>query len=471
MACPNTADWVCDVDSQTCTAGECTVGTGCGSGCTSATGCCLQQADGGPGTCYDLCSPYDAAYPCPGNLDCTSVDYGQTIGICFHAGVGQIGQACDPAGSADVLGINSGCVEGAFCLNDGTSDACYEKCGFFTSSPTCTAANSTCAVGGFCVDDPIVIDSAAIGGACDGTAEEGDLCAPRGDGYAGICVAYGGSTLTCLELCPINSTTYSCQGGATCADVFDAPFEGDVGLCLPPQPDCVDPTDCSNTTDWVCDVDTQTCAAGECTPGPNCGSGCTSATGCCLQQAEGGPGTCYDLCVPFDPNYPCPAGYACATVDYGQSIGICYREGQGQVGQACNPPPEADVMGINSGCVAGAICLGDGTTDGCFETCDFFGTTPNCTAPNENCNLAGYCTPPITIRAAAIGAKCVGGAKEGDPCAPRGDGYAGLCSDLGPGALTCAELCPLYKSYTCASGLTCSDVLPAPLADDVGLCQ
>jgi len=431
----------------------------------------LQQADGGPGTCYDLCSPYDAAYPCPGNLECSSVDYGQTIGVCFHAGVGQVGQACNPAGSPDVLGINSGCMAGAVCLNDGTTDSCYETCGFFTSNPTCTAANATCAVGGVCVDDAVVIDPAAIGEACAGTAEEGDLCAPRGDGYAGVCVAYGGSALTCLELCPISSTTYACEGGAACADVFAAPFEGDIGLCLPAQAECVDPTGCPNTTDWVCDVDSQSCVAGECTPGTDCGTGCTSATGCCLQQATGGPGTCYDLCIPFDPTYPCSAGYECVTAAYGQSVGICYREGTGQVGQGCNPPPAEDVMGTSSGCVAGAICLGDGTTYGCLETCDFFGTNPSCTADGESCNLYGYCSaPPLTINPAVIGAKCGGAAAEGDPCAPRGDGFAGLCSNEGTGPLSCVELCPLYKSYTCAGGLTCSDVLAAPLADDVGLC-
>ena len=83
---------------------------------------------------------------------------------------------------------------------------------------------------GYCDPSPgVTVDSAAVGYYCSSSAQAGDLCGPKGDGFAGLCATVSGG-LGCFELCPLGDSTYACQSG-TCTDVFTDSWKGDIGLC------------------------------------------------------------------------------------------------------------------------------------------------------------------------------------------------------------------------------------------------
>jgi cysteine-rich repeat protein len=227
--CGNPNTFICDVSTETCQSiSQCTPGSG-SMECAGANPWCFEQVSGsGLGVCYELCDPYDIL--CPGNLECVTSDFGQTIGICQNAGFGVAGGPCNPARDPNAYGTNTGCVAGAACFGDGTNYLCYEVCDYFGPSPTCSGTNM-CFISGIC-DAPAPVHSSALGTPCPVSAVNGDACAPQGDGSAGFCWDLGGGS-TCWEYCPLDDANYTCTvGGHTCQDVFTAPYQGDVGACF-----------------------------------------------------------------------------------------------------------------------------------------------------------------------------------------------------------------------------------------------
>ena len=192
----------------------------------------MTQATDGPGTCYDLCTPFDSTTPCPSGMECRSATYSQSLGICVNPGVGTVGNPCDPT-SSEYGTVSTGCENGAICLVDenGDNPTCYETCDFFGANPQCTQAGESCFLFGYCYENTETIDSTALGDACPASAQLGDPCAPHGDAFDGVCQDVGSGTI-CYEVCRVDNTYTCAVSGTSCQDVFSDPYAGEVGLCL-----------------------------------------------------------------------------------------------------------------------------------------------------------------------------------------------------------------------------------------------
>ena len=126
------------------------------------------------------------------------------------------------------------------------------------------------------------------------------------------------------------------------------------------------------------------------------------------------------------------------------------KTGTGSPNAACT------LTQVSTGCVAGYVCLGDLSNPAytCRQRCDFFGSSPSCSAANQHCIFYGYCSD-VQGDSAGFGQSCALG--HGVPCAPTGDAYLGVCANV-PGDTVCGEVCRMGVSADCPSGQTCQTV-------------
>jgi hypothetical protein len=241
----------------------------------------------------------------------------------------------------------------------------------------------------------------------------------------------------------------SSKGGSGTGGSAKGGSGGSTGGCLSAE-ECTDPTS------MVCDPNTAKCVSGQCT-----GTDCPSGQICAGQVDTPTVGACYTLCDPLNQT-GCAANQVCMAFGYDQTQGGCYQVGTGAKDGACSP----EGTDINSGCVAGYLCLNEGSTYACRETCDFFGVNPTCAASGQQCWVGGFCTND-TVDSAAIGGTCDGSTNF---CALVGEKVTGFCEST---YLMCEKICRTAVSSDCPSGKTCQAVLSSggnPI-DEIGLCE
>jgi cysteine-rich repeat protein len=430
-----------DESSPVCGNGTVETGEDCDDGNT-------EDGDGCSATCQNESTPVcgngtvETGEDCDdGNGDNTDACPDGTDGSCLVAACGdgfvQTGvEGCDDGGTTSGDGCSdlcelencgNGTVEtGEDCDdgNDDNTDACPDGTGG-------TCLNATCG-DGFVWDGHEECD--------DGNTDDGDEC-----------------TATCIdEICGDGTV----QGAEECDDSNLTDGDGCESDCTVTI--CEDPVDCGDVDSFVCDVESETCQATQCTPvAGTCGSGCTGATACCVEQETGtGLGACYQGCDPYD--FACVNGLECTNLAFNQGGGYCQLPGLATVGASCTR------TSVSTGCTQGNVCLNLGTADLCYQDCDFFGT-PTCGGGNT-CYLGGYCDTAEAVNVAILGQVCAGAAAY-DHCHPNGDGFSGVCA---PGSLVCTQLCQLWSISSnvtpCTTGV-CNDFFTGTLYEgDVGAC-
>jgi cysteine-rich repeat protein len=464
-------------DETTPVCGNSTVETGedCDDGNTTG-------GDGCSATCQDEPTPVCGNSAVEAGEEC---DDGNTNGgdgcsatcqeeICGN-GVLDSGEQCDD-GNGDNTdncpdGIDGSCLS-ATC-GDGFAYTGIEGCddGNTTSGDGCSATCDIESCGNGTVETGEDCD--------DGNADNTDACpdgtggscldANCGDGFVwdgheecddGNNTDDDGCNATCVQEICGDGVLHT---GEECDDGNQTDGDGCESDCTATT--CGDPIDCGNVNSFVCDVDSETCSASQCTYDANsCGTGCTGTDPCCFEQTTGsGVGACFEICDPYDT--PCPTGLECSNLNVNQGAGLCQNPGTVAVGAPCTPTT------ISTGCAPGGICLNDSGNNLCFEECDFFGT-PACGDAGSSCWPFGYCDAAPTVNAATIGQECIG-ATVGDPCHPNGDGFLGSCQD-NAGTLECYQLCQLWSRSgnvrACTTG-SCNDVFSGDWEGDIGLCN
>ncbi len=436
-------------DESTPECGNGTVETGedCDDGNTT-------DGDGCSATCQDESTPecgngtVETGEDCDdGNSDNTDACPDGTGGTCLDA----------TCGDGFVHTGTEGCDDGNLTDGDGCSATCeLENCGNGTveTGEDCDDGNDdntdACpdGTGGTCLD--AVCGDGFI---WDGHEECDDGNLTDGDGCSTTCIS---------EICGDGTL----QGGEACDDGNLTDGDGCESDCTVTI--CGDPADCGDVNSFICDVNTQTCQATQCTPAAgNCGTGCTGVTACCFEEETGtGLGACFELCDPYD--FACPTGLDCTNVNSNQGAGFCQQPGPAAMGAVCT------ASSVGTGCVAGSTCLNDGANDACFEVCDFFGSTPSCTDAASSCHVGGYCDTAEAVNAANIGELCTGTPAAWDPCHAKGDGFAGICVNPGSG-LECVELCQIWSLSgtitTCTTGTCHDDLASTYFGGDIGLCH
>ncbi len=405
---------------------------------------------------------------------CSATCQDETAAVCGNGTV-ETGEDCDDGNNDNSDSCPDGV--GGTCLNaacgDGFVHAGTEGCddGNTTAGDGCSATcdaegcgNGTVESGEQCDDGNADNTDACpdgAGGTClDAVCGDGFLWAGQEECDDGNLTDGDGCSATCVsEVCGDSVL----QGGEACDDGNLIDGDGCESDCTITT--CGDPADCGDVNAFICDVNTQTCQAGQCTPAASsCGTGCTGATACCIEEEAGtGLGACFELCDPYD--FACPTGQECTNVNSNQGAGLCQQPGTEAVGAACAAST------VNTDCVTGSACLYDGSSNVCFEVCDFFGT-PTCTDAASSCHMGGYCDTAEAVNAANIGQAC-SGATAWDPCHAKSDGFAGVCLDPGTG-LECYELCQIWSLSgtvtVCTTG-NCNDALTGTAFEgDIGLC-
>jgi hypothetical protein len=142
-------------------------------------------------------------------------------GACLHTGTQTLGQSCTPHD------INTDCVAGQYCGDQGNGDECLQQCNFWGPSASCTAAGQSCYFLSVCIDTPVFIDTAVIGGLCGSAASAGDDCAKVGDRILGTCQTNTSNQLECMKNCRIAFN--DCNLNETCVP-YAAPFDA-FGVC------------------------------------------------------------------------------------------------------------------------------------------------------------------------------------------------------------------------------------------------
>lgn len=137
--------------------------------------------------------------------------------------------------------------------------------------------------------------------------------------------------------------------------------------------------------------------------------------------------------------------------DYGQSgTGACYDRGTVAEGQSCT------AIDVNTGCVAGSLCVKDPNSYVCRKECKFFTGTPGCSG-SQRCVASDVCVA-TTGDSAAIGQACSSSSTPGKICGNDGNAWRGVCKNAAPDGginLVCLKICRTAAPTDCASGQTC----------------
>jgi len=358
---PDCAGKVCGNDGcggscGTCATGTCNAGGTCdapagdgeiGGTCSESIACvdagaqCLSADGGVTNTCYQSCNGANDTSCTQAGATCTEI----------NAEIGWICIPPAPAGTTPIGGdcAAENCVAGATCGKTSAGSTCYEDCTGTTDS--CSTSDYSCqdtAIGWLCLPGSAGPGTTPIGGDCSSEGcVAGAQCLNTGDGTPQIC----------YENCAAATDTCA-TSGYTCQDT------GVAGI------------------DWICMVN----PVGNTPIGGDCANEACVAEATCGSTSAGS--TCYEKCA--------AATDTCSTTDYGcqeTAIGwLCV-----EVAQPGTTPIGGDCATEN--CVAGATCLGDGTTSTCYEDCDN-NNGGNCSTATYTCQAidggAEFCFPPAT---------------------------------------------------------------------------
>jgi hypothetical protein len=166
------------------------------------------------GACYTQCTAF-ANTGCTASQFCVPVSNSTNLGACFGVGTGTVNSTCTP----NV--VNTSCVTGSACANDGLANPVCRKICDYWNSPAGCGAGTRCVAGNICSSQ--APDPAAIGGTCATTATQGTGCAATTTLVQGVCI--GAGPLTCEKWCRIGGT--DCTSPQTCTSVGVA----DIGTC------------------------------------------------------------------------------------------------------------------------------------------------------------------------------------------------------------------------------------------------
>lgn len=383
----------CDLTTNTCTGGGCSIATDCPAGEVCQNSVCVDPCD--PNPCGDPNQPFcipDSGFtegyrcagcqevPCPGNQACVAFDTaaygcvpGCPSGVCTSTNdacitVTGFDKGLPPAPSSTVRACkpcSGGCVPPDTCVEQTTNTlfnlatvTCGVAGGGCTADSACVAPYPRCNIGtGQCVECLSNADCGP-GGACDSTfacfasgcVNDTDCTAPtpRCETGNGVCVAcFTNADCGPSEVCNPNftcSTVSGCTADASCA----APTprcEIGSGLCV----ECLDSLDCPGTT---CDLATNTCVPGSagCATNAECPNGQVCSAGSCFDPCATDPCTAdpnLSICI-FDsgaPGFyrcvdcgqaPCPTGQACVTRTAGaQCVPACSSGSCSNTQEAC----------------------------------------------------------------------------------------------------------------------------------------
>jgi hypothetical protein len=330
-------------------AGVCRLNSDCAAPLSCVDGECLPQCRedrdcAGQQVCREqLCVDPDPgknacarASDCPASQTCIG-------GICealvlntLDAGTGEVpdggvgptpdggpGADAGPDGGVSGLPYGAVCARGSECVSGlclgpagGTSGRCTKPCN----------GNADCTYPDTCTDVPgagLLCATTQAGG------QPGDPC-PNGDAdcASGICLQASSSRSFCTQPCAPLPT---CPSGMTCAPVPDGQG-GAVTLCIPGG------------------------------MGQGFGGGCSRAADCATQLCIGVPSTGQGVCTTYCDQIPCPAGYACTSVDDGQGGAVAVCAPGGAVGGAYG-----DTCTGAASCQSG-LCLNDPRLGGAYCT-------------------------------------------------------------------------------------------------------
>ncbi len=229
---------------------------------------------------------------------------------------------------------------------------------------------------------------------------------------------------------------------------------GKADTYQPPQDSgpvkCNTPTDCPDPMEMVCDPITRTCELDEC--GPNSKKTCAMGQVCVFQLSSSMAGACYTQCTPFAAN-ACPANYECVVGRFDGTIGYCKANGGLANGATCLQ------SSVETGCVAGDVCVLDPKVRYCREQCDFWTGQHDCSS--LLCTPPGVCTGE-TPDPAAIGQSC--SSPSGTLCGKSGSKLLGWC--VGQMPVKCAQWCRT-KFTDCPMNQACTPTnIPS-----IGYCQ
>jgi hypothetical protein len=191
---------------------------------------------------------------------------------------------------------------------------------------------------------------------------------------------------------PMTSESKPVAGG-TCLQLGSAVFD----TVKPVGSECRVAQDCGDLSQKVCDPTTKQCALSECIPGER---GSCSRNEVCVRQTSLSlnvdsletAGLCYRTCTPFGSGgTSCGAGEDCV-IPLGDSTfttGICQDRGANADGAGCDP----FLTQLDTGCVAGDICVPEARDYLCRQQCNVLASSPLC-PPNQSCQYATHACQP-----------------------------------------------------------------------------
>lgn len=451
----------------------CTATVDCGSGLT-----CARAAQGDGSICTKTCTTEGAESPqCPSTYSCQRA----TSGLACFPKADSSGSLCKSCGTDNDCGSGGVCVgtqDFSFCSRSCTGTTgcgssqdygCYDP----SSQAACGASTQGCLcvpLAGECVNNCDASRPCPTGDLCDqGTckhdpssgAGEGEACGSAQCAGGLVCVGSSAADAKCRRTC--TPGTASCGTGFACAQLQDG-----SGACVPSAGSATEGQSCSTAqcgSGLVCIGTSQADAKCRrtCTPGSS-----TCPTNFTCTTLSNGTGACTpSTTTPTGKNEceTCGAGSACKSgllcLRDGDGVNRC-RKGCGDAG-VCSTSnrciarsgvpsfsgvcgcgidltPEGGACGATNECVAGSICILDGTAEGavCRRSCN--PDAPECEQDQE-CRAIGnanVCAPPGEDTPDAGTGEQPGenpGTGNEEESEPRSPGDCGNCSSTGAGLL------------------------------------
>ena len=309
------------------------------------------------------------------------------------------------------------CLDGACACPDGVGEiGCrgddvyrFDTCGDPSYMVTACGATETCREGA-CVPVGCEPSDEMCDGEdndCDGTVDEGDLCAGGVQCIAGICGAPGG-------LCSPCERNEDCQQAHTCAGYANYPEQGRV--CVPTG--CTDDSQCPANTrcndDGICWLQwRQECRDNASWNIDTCGRA-VSVSETCDDDSPCQMGRCVgagELCDECNGNGQCAIGYRCRSYsNYEHLPSVCVPESD------CNEPG-GDACPDGLQCSSGGVCWLTWTST-CLEDGDPWqiDTCGRQVVRAEECGLEANCND----------GRCIGSGQSCDECTQNRDCAAGF---------------------------------------------
>ncbi|MFZ5894873.1 MAG: hypothetical protein ACOY0T_27680 [Myxococcota bacterium] len=213
--------------------------------------------------------------------------------------------------------------------------------------------------------------------------------------------------------------------------------------------------DCPNPAQTVCSQASGTCVPGECNgaSATECGVG----RECVLQSTNASVGACYESCLPYKMACTDPSK-DCVPIFFDDSSGVCLKRGSTAIGSPCEGGQ------LETGCVAGALCINEAGSPICRKQCEYFATAPACPVGNR-CVMGDICTPGA-FDPAQVGSLCGASTPAGTDCGDDGVALRGVCGNRGAGT-SCFQVCRI-GTQECGASATCTAVFSS--IPELGVC-